>query len=125
MKVLQRSHFVEVEIYADFDIEKEYNDLESYEKPIADELKLLKNVTLKECITIEEILDKINENCVPILGFYRDGIKSNGHFSPLRGLISGKLILPLGDEGGSCDCDIDEFINVWWMDKTCILVKKI
>ena len=119
------TNLVEVEVYVDFDIEKEYASLEEYEKPIVDELKLLNNVTFKSSISIDEIVAKINNNCIPILAFNRNGKEEDGHFSPLRGLSDDEiLLLPLDDAYGSCNCGKDEFISVWWKDKTYILVRK-
>jgi len=119
------TNLVDVEVYVDFDIEKEYDTLKVYEKPIADEPKLLNNVTFKPSVTLDEIIAKMSNDCIPILAFNRDGKEENGHFSPLRGLNGGEiLLLPLDDASGSCNCSKDEFISVWWKHKTCILVRK-
>ncbi len=119
---------VDVEVYIDFDINNEYGTLDEYEKPIIDELKLLRNITIQPSISIEEINNKLSDECIPIMAFNPNGNPSNGHFSPLRGLNAGKILLfPLDAAGESCDCFIDEFVKTWWTKdslRPCIFVRK-
>jgi len=115
---------VDVEVYSEFDIINDYGTLESYEKPIVDELKTLNNVIFYQPISIDDVISKLSVSCIPILAFNRNGDDKNGHFSPLRGFNSNFLLLPLNDSFGSCNCDKDTFSKIWWKHKVCILVKK-
>lgn len=124
---IAKTNLVDVKIYIDFDIDKEYDTLEEYEKDIIEEIKLLSNITISPSISIEEIEAKMNDSCIPILAFDKDGDSHKRHFSPFRGLSAGDyLILPL-ESNGSCNCSKDEFVKNWWNDyncRPCILVCK-
>jgi len=122
---MAKTGLVEVEIYVDFNLEKEYDDVDEYEKPILDELKSLNNYIISSPISIDKILDQISDECIPILAFNRDGNPNNGHFSPLRGLNGGEiLMLPLEDAIGSCHCEKNKFVEEWWTGQVCIMVRK-
>lgn len=122
---MAKTDLVDIEIFTDIDLDQEYNTAKDCEKKLIDEFKTLPNIKLSDSIDIDEIISRISETCVPILAFYRNGDKNAAHFSPLRGLNMGKfLMLPLRDNQGSCDCDKDEFVKNWWIDRNCILVTK-
>ena len=117
---------VDVELYSDIDFKTV--ELDPHEKVIADELLQQKGFSYYRALLIDEILEKITDDCVPIMSFFRDGDLTKGHSSPLRGITNNQLLLPFFDPGyPNCNCDKETFVKTWWNEQTlhgCILVKR-
>lgn len=110
------SEFVDLEIYW-----KEILDLEEFDQKQKDEIIRLGG-KFNNAISIEQIVDLMSNDCIPIVGF-------KSHFSPLKGYqkSNNKLYFPnYQTEIGDSDMFLDDFNSdkSWNEDKTGIFIKR-
>jgi hypothetical protein len=117
-----------VEIHSTKSIQDYQNLVDDNERPILVELLTLKNVSFNPTISIDDLLKQITPITIPILAFYRNGNLSNPHFSPLIGKTNGTyLCFPVWETDQRNDVYIEEseFENNCWIEKNCLIIKKI
>lgn len=116
---------VRIDVYSNYGTSIDELDLllEIYEKPISEEIKLKSNIFFHNSITIDEILDKISQNSIPIIQFCRNGDNRKGHSSPLIGENEeGFLLFPVWDADGEITVVKNEFNSTWWDAKSCVFL---
>lgn len=119
------SEKIKVDVYSSYgnsiyDIEKKLGE---YEKPLAGEIKKKSNIDFHPSLTLDELINKIDNSSIPILQFCRNGDENNGHSSPLIGVnIDIFLLFPVWDADGEINVNKEEFESKWWLEKSCVFL---
>ncbi len=130
---LAKTGLVEVELYIKDDdgvINSKEDKIQLHtDNEMRSKINKVDSSIIKPPISIDDVLLKISDNSIPIIGFHKNGDLTNPHFSPLRGMSGPFLMFPLYiKDKGDCNVDKEEFIKTWWTEEReylgVIIVKK-